>query len=168
MKTLILCRHAKSDWPEGVMDSKRPLKERGIKDAHRQAQLLNERGVVLDRIMSSHANRAISTARIFAKELGYKLPIQEEPSLYHQGLGNLISLVQELPQEINSVMLFGHNPTMEQTVQFFLRAERSIGMPTCAMACIEFSISSWNSLSPASAQLRWLIIPRLKRKVLLT
>ena len=167
MKTLILCRHAKSDWPDGVGDSKRPLKERGIKDAKNQGKLLSQRGVTIDRMISSHANRAISTARIIAKEVGYTDPIEQDSSLYHQGAGNLISVVQDLPVEVDVAMLFGHNPTMEQTVQFFLRAERSIGMPTCAMACFEFFNSSWSSISPTSCQLRWLIIPRLKRKVLL-
>ncbi|MEM6631172.1 MAG: histidine phosphatase family protein [Bacteroidota bacterium] len=164
MKTLILCRHAKSDWPEGVPDAMRPLKDRGIKDARRQGQLLFERGVAVDLIFSSHANRALSTAKIIAEEIKYNGRIHEKPSIYHEGARGLITLAQELPDSIESAIFFGHNPTMEQVVRFLLQAEQPIAMPTCAMACFELSTSSWENLSPHTAQLRWLLIPRLKRK----
>ena len=163
MKTLILCRHAKSDWPEGVPDAQRPLKDRGVRDAHRQGELLQQRGVKVDLILSSHANRALSTAQIIAEEMGYNGRIHQKPSIYHEGLGGLLSLAQELPDSTDSVMFFGHNPTMEQAVRFLLQSEQPIPMPTCAMACFEIS-SSWEDMSPFTSQLRWLIIPRLKRK----
>ena len=166
MKTLILCRHAKSDWPDGVPDSKRPLKERGIKDAHRQGKFLKERKVEVDQLFSSHAQRALETAKIIADELAFERAILQEPSIYHEGAGNLLSFVQDLPDSLDSVMIFGHNPTLEQVVQFLAQTDRTIGMPTCALACFEFGISSWDAISPHNAHLRWLIIPRLWRKVL--
>ncbi|MEL7341424.1 MAG: hypothetical protein AAGM67_13165, partial [Bacteroidota bacterium] len=76
--------------------------------------------------------------------------------------GNLLSLVQELKEEWESVMFFGHNPTMENTVRYLLQAQAPYAMPTGGMACFE-SYGSWATFVN-NCQLRWLLVPRLKRK----
>ena len=69
MKTLILIRHAKSSWDApGMSDSERPLNERGKKDAPEMAKRLRKRGLKIDAFVSSPAERALRTARYFAKE----------------------------------------------------------------------------------------------------
>jgi len=83
MKTFVLCRHAKSDWPEGVADEDRPLKKRGINDAHDLGKILTERDFIPDLLVSSHANRAHTTAQIIAKQLDLDGEIIIEPSIYH-------------------------------------------------------------------------------------
>ena len=73
MKQLLVIRHAKSSWNDAVIDDfDRPLNERGNSDAPRMAKLLSEKGIHVDAIISSTANRAFSTAIYFAKELGLK------------------------------------------------------------------------------------------------
>ena len=61
MKTLFLIRHAKSSWAhEGIEDRDRPLKGRGIRDAHLVAKALSDGMDQQDRIKfySSPATRA--------------------------------------------------------------------------------------------------------------
>ena len=59
MKTLLILRHAKSGWDvPNIADHDRPLTERGKKDAKRIGQLLLERGLVPDQMISSTAKRA--------------------------------------------------------------------------------------------------------------
>ncbi len=164
MKTFVLCRHAKSDWPEGLPDHERPLKRRGINDAHEIGKLLYENDFIPDLILSSHAKRAETTAQIVAKQLDWEGDIHIEPSIYHEGAGTLLELIKSLPNDIHTAMIFGHNPTMEQMVQFLLQASRPVSMPTCAMAAFEFYGDEWQVVSPNSVYLRWLLIPRLKRK----
>lgn len=165
MKTLVICRHAKSDWPSDVSDIDRPLKERGIQNADFLGGLLADQGFMPDLIISSPANRALSTARLVAKKLGYsRREIQVEPSVYYEGSGSLLQLVRDLPQKLDTVMIFGHNPTMESVVREILQIGAPVQMPTGAMACVETLSGGWSSLSARHAHLRWMLVPRLDRK----
>jgi len=165
MKTIVLCRHAKSDWPDNLADIERPLKPRGEKDARHLGRFLSKKGFTPDIILSSPATRAISTAQIVANELGYPLDlIQIKSSIYYEGSGGLLSLLQGLPDEAETVMVFGHNPTMEQSVKYFLQMASPFQMPTAGMVCFETQNTYWKHLGSLAARLRWMLIPRLQRK----
>ncbi|MEL7531169.1 MAG: histidine phosphatase family protein [Bacteroidota bacterium] len=162
MKTVVFCRHAKSDWPDGTSDIERPLKKRGVENAKDLGQLLAEQQFLPDRIISSPAKRALTTANIVSEKLGYQHEISIIPSIYHDGAGNLLSLVQDLDEKWDTVMFFGHNPTMENVVQYLLQSQKRYDMPTGGMACFE-SYAGWQQFV-TTCQLRWLLVPRLRRK----
>lgn len=164
MKTLVLCRHAKSDWPTGVDDINRPLKDRGITDANNLGSLLKSHDFAPDLIVSSPARRALTTAQLIAEQLEYKPDIHIETPVYFGGLPDLISVIESLPKEANTVMIFGHNPTMEQAVRYFQKSQQQFEMPTSGMACFENYADNWADFIGASCRLRWLQVPRLKRK----
>ena len=74
MKTLYIVRHAKSSWDyESIADIDRPLKERGIKDAHLISNYLAETIKKPDVFVTSSANRALHTAIIFCDNFSYPL-----------------------------------------------------------------------------------------------
>jgi phosphohistidine phosphatase len=164
MKTLILCRHAKSDWPEGVPDIRRPLKQRGIRDANFLGDLLRGQAFRPDRIITSPAQRARQTAEIVATCISYPGEISEAPEIYYEGEEALIGHIHQLPEEWDTVMIFGHNPTLEDGVRKLLGSEAPFHLPTSAMACIESMANQWPHFLPRNLHLRWLLIPRLKRK----
>ncbi len=163
MKTLIICRHAKADYPPLVEDFDRPLKEKGEKDAKKQGQRLAADGFMPDVILSSPANRAISTAKIVAKELGYDKEIQTNKKLYFESVGTLLDIVQALPMEVNTVMIFGHNPTMSDAVRMLLNMYNPFEMPTSGMVCLENDLDDWQFSRRNAAKLRWNLVPRLQR-----
>lgn len=163
MKTLIICRHAKADYPEDTADFDRPLKEKGILDAEKQGKLLAEHDFLPDLILSSPAKRAIQTARIVAEKIGYTAMIEENLSIYHEGMGNLVSIIKALPEEVNTVMIFGHNPTLSDSVRYLLNMYHPFDMPTSGMVCLENPYNSWDFTRPQAARLRWVLVPRLKR-----
>lgn len=164
MKTLILCRHAKADYPNGVNEIDRPLKDKGIKDANKQGELLKNQDFMPDLIISSPAERAFTTAEIIAEQIGYEKEIRIESAIYHKGEQELIELIQSLPQELNTVMIFGHNPTMSETVRQLTRMNSYFDMPTCAMVCLENSMNDWGVFGLMGTRLRWMLVPRLSRK----
>lgn len=163
MKTLVICRHAKSDWPAGVPDIERPLKSRGENDAKYLGNMLGQQGFSPDLVISSPANRARSTAKIICDRLGYKDEIQIERAVYYGGRYELIDLIRQLPDHADKVMIFGHNPTFEDTVRDLLQIGAPFAMPTCAMACIESFSFSWQQLEVRNMSLRWYLVPRLNR-----
>lgn len=160
----MICRHAKADYPPMTDDFDRPLKPRGEKDAKTQGELLAEHGFCPDLIVSSPAKRAIQTARIVAAEVGYDKEIWLEPSIYEENTGKMIEYIQQLPTEVETVMLFGHNPTLSQVAAFLLDMENPFELPTCGMICLENSFNDWKLARKWGARLRWMLIPRLKRK----
>ncbi len=74
MKTLYIVSHAKSSWEyKGIEDIDRPLKKRGIKDAHLLSKFLSKEIKKPDVFMSSSANRALHTAVIFCENFEYPI-----------------------------------------------------------------------------------------------
>ena len=61
MTTLLVMRHAKSDWSTGLPDHERPLNPRGEDAADRMAQWLAESGYCPDHILTSSAERTQQT-----------------------------------------------------------------------------------------------------------
>jgi phosphohistidine phosphatase len=168
MKTILLLRHAKSDWGEpGLADFERPLNKRGLKDAPVMGEALAFVGCIPDKILSSPARRAKQTTELVAEACGYdKKLIQWEDSFYGGGSGDLITALRRLPNDVERVLLVGHNPVMEQTAMVLLstyvdRAEGIIHFPTAGLACLEADITAWAELHLGQVVLRWFLIPKL-------
>jgi phosphohistidine phosphatase len=161
MKTIVLGRHAKSDWSQEASDFNRPLNDRGQRDAPRMGDLLREAGFSADLIVSSPANRALSTAGIIAKKIGYPRDVKTDRRIYDEGHGTLVGIIQDFPREVDTAMVFGHNPTMEQALSYLLQTSAGITMPTCALACLEIFTDDWQKLHPRITSLKWLLIPKM-------
>lgn len=161
MRTLYFCRHAKSSWADpGQDDFDRPLNERGLRDAPNMARLFKDRGDPVDMIVSSPANRAITTARAFARELriGDDHFVQE-PLLYHANVPIIASVVTRLPNDASRVMFFGHNPGFSEVVEHF--SNDSAGdMPTCGIVRIDFVVDAWTELTRDLGTLVWFDYPK--------
>jgi phosphohistidine phosphatase len=84
MRTLLILRHGKSSWKHpGLADHDRPLKARGIRDVPRVGELIREKGLTPDLILSSTAVRAKDTATMVGDSCGFEGPIQFHRALYH-------------------------------------------------------------------------------------
>jgi phosphohistidine phosphatase len=146
MKTLFLMRHAKSSWKESnIPDHDRPLNRRGKHDAPLMGKLLRDQKMNLDLIISSTALRAETTANLIAKAVRYKGKIILDKSIYNAEPMDLMTLLSNSSDEYNSILLVGHNPTMEETVQMITNSPE-LTMATCAVAHLTLSIDTWTDL----------------------
>ena len=146
MKTLLLMRHAKSSWKESnIPDHDRPLNRRGKHDAPLMGKLLRDQKMNLDLIISSTALRAETTANLIAKAVRYKGKITLDKSIYNAEPTDLLTLLSNSSDEYNSILLVGHNPTMEETVQMITNSPE-ITMATCSIAHLTLSIDTWTDL----------------------
>ena len=108
-KTLYVARHAKSSWNNTTLsDFERPLNRRGERDAPRMAALLQSKGICPDLILSSPAKRARTTAEYYHKALGGVLRF--DTRIYEASVMTLLYLVQETLEEVDTLMIVGHNP----------------------------------------------------------
>ncbi|MGF1642774.1 MAG: histidine phosphatase family protein [Thiotrichales bacterium] len=154
MLLLTLIRHAKSSWDNPLLrDFDRTLNPRGQADAPLMGAVLRDAQVKFDRIISSPALRAISTAEIIASVLGYPLNhIQREPRIYDASVNTLLEIVTQLDPQARSVALFGHNPGFSELANRL--AHEPVGeLPTCAIVRLGFDAPSWSAIIKGSGRL---------------
>jgi phosphohistidine phosphatase len=162
MRTLYLCRHAKSSWANaGASDHARPLNDRGLRDAPDMAKRFAARAEPIDLIVSSDAARALATAKAYAEALGTPLhDIILEPALYHATPATIARVAAGLPASARRAMLFGHNPGMSEAVEYF--TDTSLGeLPTCAVVRIDFTAADWMGTGSGTGNLVWHAWPKL-------
>lgn len=167
MKTLLLARHAKSDWNSAAAnDFERPLNQRGLQDAPLMASYLKQCGYSLDQIISSDALRALQTAEHYRQCLRSGRDLISYHDLYLASLRAIVSLVQHISPGENTVMLVGHNPGMSEALNYF-SAEMVEDMPTCSVGIIQFDVRSWQDAEQSSGVLLGYEYPkRVRSKVL--
>jgi phosphohistidine phosphatase len=148
MKTLLLLRHAKSSWKDpDLPDHDRPLNKRGQNDAPRMGKLLKDEDLIPDLIMSSTAVRAKKTAELVAKACKYKgEEISLNQSLYGAEPAGYLKILQELSDKDKAVLVVGHSPSVEETVDV-LTGSPDVIMPTCTLAHISLPIQNWAELN---------------------
>ncbi len=147
MKTLYIVRHAKSSWKyEGIDDIDRPLKKRGINDAHMMANLLKNTIERPDVFVSSSANRALHTGIIFGTTFKYPLAnLKISKSLYSFSDGYLVKTIKALDDAFDSAIIFSHNHGINDFVNSY--GNQFINnVPTCGIVGIKFDNEHWKSV----------------------
>jgi phosphohistidine phosphatase len=110
---------------------------------------LAKRDVRADLILSSPANRALTTAEIIAKELDYKLKdIVVDDRLYPGAIDDLLNIIHELSDKLGRVMLVGHNPALTELAHHL--SSEITHLPTCAVAEFTFNVNSWPDVGNAT------------------
>jgi phosphohistidine phosphatase len=144
MKILILIRHAKSSWKNpGLPDRLRPLNKRGKRDAPVMGERLAERGIEVDRVISSSATRALATAEVITEEIGFPWDeIIVDERLYHAGALELLEVIRNLDDHLDCVMCFGHNPGLTDLVNH-LSPYYIDNVPTCGVVELRFAVDTW-------------------------
>jgi phosphohistidine phosphatase len=162
MKTLLILRHAKSSWNNANMtDHDRPLNERGKRDAPRAGRALAAQDVVPELIITSTAERAMSTAEAAAAATNDPPELKYERRLYLASPLTILKILQELGNGPQRVMVVGHNPGLEELVYHL--TEEPEAMPTAAIAQVDLPITAWSELNETTrGRLSWYWQPKDK------
>lgn len=159
-RTLVLLRHAKADRPHDVTDFDRPLTPRGHADASAAGAWLARRALVPDLVVCSAARRARQTwhgvAVALAESAAGSGPlVRYERALYDDGPEDLLELVQQCADEVYTVLVVGHNPTVSQvsaTLDARPGSAAPDGLRTSGLAVHRFE-GSWKVCGPGAAEL---------------
>ena len=149
--TLVLLRHAKSDWSGEEADIARPLADRGRRQAPEAGRWLNASIELLDLAIVSPAARARETWDLVAAELDTPPPVRIDERVYASSDSQLLTVVREVPDDLGTVVLVGHNPGIEELVSRL--TSESTPMPTSAIAVITVT-GGWTSVGHGSEVLR--------------
>lgn len=150
-RTLILLRHGKSDWSGGEADIDRPLAKRGRRQAPDAGRWLATNIDSIDLAVVSPADRARGTWDLVSAELDVPPPTRIDDRLYTASDDGLLGVVRDLSDDVETVVLVGHNPGLEDLVSLLTGA--SAPMPTSALAVIEVT-GPWPTAGRSSAVLR--------------
>lgn len=164
MKTLLLLRHAKSDWTSAVADHDRTLAPRGEDAAVRIGRLLAELDQVPDRVVSSTALRARETAERAAEAGGWLREIEFQSSFYGAGPDDLLEWIRRADDAAQSMLLVGHQPTWSLLAEGLIGGGR-LRFPTAALARIELHAEKWSDVGFGCGELAWLQLPRLLKQI---
>lgn len=155
-KSLYIIRHAKAEVPSfGKKDFDRDLLPKGVDRATSIAQKLKELLPPVDEktlVISSTANRAMQTTKIFCDILGYpEARIEWEPNIYEAHYLLLIKRINDVATKYDRVLLFGHNPGLSNLAEYV--SDHYTNLKTAHVAClaleegIDFSLLSANTAS---------------------
>jgi phosphohistidine phosphatase len=167
-RQLIVLRHAKSAWPEGVPDHDRPLAPRGRRDAPGAGRWLRKSGLVPDRVICSTAERARQTWQLAEEKLGAHPETVYDERVYGATSTELLDLVRHTAAGVRTLLVVGHDPAMHELTLDLADAQPGQGsdaldrvrvkFPTAAIAVLEFT-GTWPKLGPGQARLADFVVP---------
>jgi phosphohistidine phosphatase len=160
MRTLLVLRHAKSDWDSGVDDVERPLAKRGRKASVRIGRFLALAGPRPNIIVTSVARRARETVERAAVAGGWDdIPMQVTDALYEASPEGVLEVIRAFPDSASTAMIVGHEPTLSALVGR-LSGGGQVVMVTGALATVELDATSWDEVDFGMASITRLIPPR--------
>jgi phosphohistidine phosphatase len=160
MKTLLLMRHAKSSWKDPELsDNERPLNKRGKKDAPYMGEMLKEKELVPQLVLSSTAVRARQTAELVAAACGFVGDVVYLDSYYLAEPDAYLAGLSAQSDDLERIMIVGHNPGLEGLLQIL--SGRIEALPTGTIAYLSLPVTSWHSLQhDTEGELLELLLPR--------
>ena len=164
MKTILLMRHAKSDWDDpGLDDFDRPLAKRGIEDVPRMGRAIAKLAHLPDRIVSSPARRAREPAEGFAAAAGFRGKILYDANLYPGPGEAWIRALRGLSDDVERALVVAHSPGCEEAAALLLGtgSPGAVRFPTGAILCAEADIERWSRLRSGGATLQWFLVPKV-------
>jgi phosphohistidine phosphatase len=163
-KTLILMRHAKSDWDDPKLDDHdRPLNKRGRRSAIALGNWLRDSGWMPDQALVSTATRTGQTFEL----LNIAVPVAFRRGLYHASPDQMLKHLTEV--ESDTVLMIGHNPGIatfaNALVQKWPDHERFLDYPTGSTLVVQFDADRWDQIQPGTGVVLDFVIPRELPKV---
>ncbi|MCJ8519930.1 phosphohistidine phosphatase [Pseudorhizobium tarimense] len=166
-RRLLLLRHAKSAWPEGVEDHERPLAERGLKAAPAMGNHMAREHLVPDLALVSDATRTQETWELVRKRLPGEIETRIIPELYDASAADMLQVLRRAEAIADTLVIVGHNPGLQEVALLLVgdgkasaRAAMVEKYPTGALAVIDFPAFDWKDIEPGSGYLAQFVTPR--------
>lgn len=163
MKQIVLVRHATA-VKKAPTDFDRGLKKAGRKEARDMSKRLKDMEVKPSLMVSSPADRALETAKIFAKALGYATKkISKRDELYPDpSPKSFLSLIEGLDDKANSVVIFGHDPSLSGFARLLL-PDFDTALPKCGVLAVKVEVDSWAKVPKAKCEKEYFVFPADRR-----
>ncbi len=158
-RRLVLVRHAQAAG--APVDADRALTELGRRRAGAIGQWLDQAALLPDRVVVSPALRAVQTWEMAAAALQPRVPPEVDGRIYDNTVDRLLAIVRETPEEIASLVLVGHNPSMGELAAVLADGQGGVpggGFPAGAVAVFDVA-APFPALAPGAATLSAFAVP---------
>jgi len=166
MPRLLLLRHGKSAWPDGMDDLERPLTKRGREASRRMGRYLADEQLVPDLALVSPARRTRETWAL-AEDALRDVPMRSEPRIYEAPPDRLLGVVKGVEADVGTLLIVGHNPGLQELARLLLGQDERYAhattiakYPTAGLAVIDLAVRAWHELSPRSGRLVGFVTPK--------
>ncbi len=161
---LLLLRHSKSAWPDGVDDHDRPLGGRGLKAAPLMGRYMAREGLVPDLALISTARRTQETWALVDAELPDDIERRDVGEIYEAAAERIAGVIRGVDASVRTLLVVGHNPGLQElALDLAGEGERLGGVsekfPTGALAVIDFAVA-WGDVVGGSGVLERFVVPR--------
>lgn len=141
-RTLILMRHGKSAYPDGVYDHERPLNERGMRQAALAGRWMADDRIVVDQVLCSTSTRT----RMTLAQTGIDAPVEYVSDLYGGTPAEIFETIRiHVPADASTVLVVGHFPGMPEAALSLDPAGAIDRFPTSAYAVVQVGVA-WDRL----------------------
>lgn len=162
-RTLLVFRHAKSDWNASYgPDRDRPLAPRGVEAANLVGRFVSAAGIEPDLVLTSPAERARTTAGLASSAGNWQSRIEIREGFYGGGGEAVLMALREVGPEVGTVVVVGHEPIWSSLVSSLCGGGR-VRFPTAALACLNGE-AEWSALGWGRMELAWLVTPKLLKR----
>lgn len=152
-------RHAKaSPNIAGVADFDRPLLEEGREAAALVGSFLTREKFRVDLAICSPAARARETIESVLESAGISLKVRADQRLYEGGSLLLLEVLSEVEDDLQTVLLVGHNPVLEQVVQQL--TGESVHLSAGSLCHVELNAAKWSEIHAAVHKLSRVVRPQ--------
>ncbi|MBB2687556.1 UNVERIFIED_ORG: phosphohistidine phosphatase [Rhizobium etli] len=164
---LILLRHAKSAWPNGVADRERPLAGRGRKAAPVIGTYMAREKLIPDLALVSPARRAQETWKLIRQALSKKVSDRESADIYEVSAERILDVIRAVEPDIRTLLIVGHNPGMENAASLIVADGDAAAVgrmrekfPTAGLAVIDLDLGGWDEIAAGTGYLERFVTPR--------
>ena len=160
MKSILLFRHAKSDWNANYKkDHDRPLSKRGVKAAKVMGLYLLNIQQIPDLIISSTALRAKTTAQIAKKFGHWNADLIFDDNIYHCSADKLLFILSQQDPKMDFICIVGHQPIFSHFLSEITDSSW-MKLPTASMVRIDLPIKTWKKLKFGRGTISWIKKPK--------
>lgn len=167
MLRLMLLRHAKSDWPEGLADHERPLAKRGREAAPAMGSYMAGEQLIPDRAIVSTAKRTRETWAAASAPFREEIPASFDARIYEASPEDILAAIAETDAAVKTLLVVGHNPGFEEVAgrlvghgDRYAFARMLQKFPTAGLAVIDFAVDRWDQIGDRSGRLDRFVTPR--------
>ncbi|WP_026620122.1 phosphohistidine phosphatase [Ensifer sp. WSM1721] len=167
-RRLMLLRHAKSAWPDGVADHRRPLAGRGRKAAPAIGAFMARQELIPDLALVSTARRAQETWELVAEALPHEVEARDAVGIYEVAAAAMIDVIRKVEPTVEKLLIVGHNPGMAELALLLAGSGNAVALerleakfPTAGLAVIDFTIEQWSEIAPGTGRLVQFVTPRM-------
>ena len=119
---------------------------------------MREKGIDFDLVLVSTAVRTRETIELIRERAKFRGEVRYDERIYEATVTQLLDVVSQLDSDLESVLLVGHNPGIEELLALLTGEQQHV--TTANFAKIKLAATKWSASLANKGTLEWLVRPK--------